>query len=455
MAVVDELVTEFKLKDDYSGAASKIAGATSRLAGSLPAAGTAALAVAAGFTAAGAGVLGLANRSINAAADQEILAKSLKVVTGDAQRAAEVFEFVKQQALPSAFFGTRELGNAAKALETFRLKTEDFLPVANTMASLFGQNEESLMSFVYALGRIKAGSFGEGFERLREMGITREMLEKRGLTFSKSNQFEGTSDQALKAIRQTVMEEFGTLDEEMSSSWAASMATLGDLSEQSFARIGASLIEQLLPQAQAFGEEWVKILDSGAFETLGTALADLLSIDVDSTSLGSGMKNLLASITSVLQVMEAYGDWWGGNFNKVRDALYWFATGDEYKGDTSNLTSENLKAMESAAGVNQLKKDLAEQRKKKAEELKKAAGLDTGETPAQVSPVLNKLQQIVQNTEPLKDMRNAMFGGGELARQGISPITLNAPMTPRSRRLAVAIADAGFGGSLAAMRVSG
>ncbi len=271
---VDTLITKYVLDDQYSAKAGKVQASTGSLGGAFGGASAAAGMLATGVSIAGAAAVALGLRASQTAAGFEVLQKSIETVTGSAARAQQVFDFVQKQAGPSAFFGVKELGEASKLLETFKLKTEEFLPLANTMASLFGQNAESLNSFVMALGRIKAGSFGEGFERLREMGVTRPMLEAQGAKFGANGQFQGTTDAALKAIKAAIEKNFGGLDAAMSNTFQAQLATAGDLVEQAFAQVGKGINEGTLPLLQQFNKGLGDLVNNGYLLQFGQMLSD-------------------------------------------------------------------------------------------------------------------------------------------------------------------------------------
>jgi hypothetical protein len=274
---VDTLITKYVLDDSgYVGKASRVQSATGSMGSSFGAASSAAGILASGVTIAGAAVVALGMRASKTAANYEVLRKGIETVTGSASRAQQVFDFAQAQAGPSAFFDTGQLARGAQLLETFKLKTEEFLPLANTMASLFGQNEESLNGFIMALGRIKAGSFGEGFERLREMGVTRPMLEQQGAKFGANGQFQGTTDAALKAIEAAIKKNFGGLDAAMGQTFQAQIATSGDLVEQAFGQLGKGINEALIPSLKGFNDQLQKFVADGSAEKAGNEFADLL-----------------------------------------------------------------------------------------------------------------------------------------------------------------------------------
>lgn len=394
---VDTLVTKYVLDDQYSAKAGAIQNATGGLSASFM--GAAQI----GGTILGAGLLAAGQRAITTAAGFEVLEQSLLAVTGSMTRAKEVFSFVQQQAGPSAFFGVKELGEAAKLLEAFKLKTEEFLPLGNTMASLFGQNAESLNSFVMALGRIKAGSFGEGFERLREMGVTRPMLEAQGAQFNGQGQFQGTTDAALQAIKKAIEKNFGGLDAAMQGTFQAQLATAGDTVEQAFGKVGKGINEALLPNLKSFNAELGKFVADGRAEKMGEEFATLME---SLKSFGEGIRNLL-SMNPTVQFAEGFGGWLAKRVFK-----------------TSNAKADALNA-----ATDEMQKDPTF--KKYMDSLGTNAEAFAGDTPESVAPSPTVRQntvflgEIASNTRDMASSLHKMAFGAGASAAGVTTSELS------------------------------
>ena len=92
--------------------------------------------------------VGLAKSAIDAYVEFDTLTRTLNAVTGSAERTAQIMDFIKNLAIPSVF-SQMQLGEGAKLLEAFRLNTERFLPVAEKLATVFGdKSSESLEMFI-------------------------------------------------------------------------------------------------------------------------------------------------------------------------------------------------------------------------------------------------------------------------------------------------------------------
>jgi hypothetical protein len=246
-----------------AGGIGRIGGALARIGSSL--AGLVGLG-------AGGGLVGLAVGAAKAAAEFDVLTRSLAVTTGSMEEARRIMAFAEELAGPSAFFDTEQLARAATLMSTFNLEVTRFLPIASTMASLLGQNEESLMAFAGALGRIRAGQFGEGFEALRRFGLGREALETYGgARFTASGQFAGTPEEALAAIEKTVKARFGELDRTMQSSPMARWTSLLDALARAMRRIGAGILEAVVPAISTMEKTLSAIVASGALDRVAEA----------------------------------------------------------------------------------------------------------------------------------------------------------------------------------------
>lgn len=225
----------------------------------------------------GGSLLAIGKSATDQAISFDTLSRSLTAVTKSGQRAKEVLNFADDLALPS-IFESKVLADAALQLEAFGLKTERFLPVAEKLGTIFGGNTESLMQFVRALGFIKGKRFGEGFEALASAGISREDLSNGfGLQFSKSGEFQGDVEQALTAVEAIVKQRFGRLSEELASSPAAAIASLGDVGSRILRSTGDSILKVMVPALNLVSGRLSEIARSGAIKDVTDELAALFS----------------------------------------------------------------------------------------------------------------------------------------------------------------------------------
>lgn len=316
MAIADTLVTRYTMDEsDYKRGASGVTSATSSMIGQFQLG----IGLAKGFAtaiAAGVGaVVAGAGMAVKSASDWEVLNAQLAVVTGSFERAAEISKFADQLALPSAFFDTAQLAETAKLLETMQLQTERYLPIVSTMASLFGASTESLMGFASALGRIKAGSFGEGFERMREFGIAAKDLAAEGVTF-KNGQFQlldgedavAGADRALAAVEAVVKKRFGNMDAIMGDTMSARFATLGETISKAFRIAGESLNKQLKGPFDSFVTGFSNFVQGPQFKELADKFTSIVNFDAIKSSAISFFAGIVAGFMQLPKMIKGVQD---------------------------------------------------------------------------------------------------------------------------------------------------
>jgi phage-related protein len=125
-------------------------------------------------------------------------------------------------------FESQEIIDAGKKLVSFGVDAKDVKSILTDLGDTAATMEVSITDVAGAFGRLKAGDFGEAFERFRDFGISREMLEGQGLKFDKSGQFKGSVDEAMNAVRAVMKDKFGGTMDKLSDSVSGKLATLGD-----------------------------------------------------------------------------------------------------------------------------------------------------------------------------------------------------------------------------------
>jgi hypothetical protein len=270
--------------------------------------------------------VGLAKSAIDAYVEFDTLTRTLNAVTGSAERTAQIMDFIKNLAIPSVF-SQMQLGEGAKLLEAFRLNTERFLPVAEKLATVFGdKSSESLEMFIRGLGKLKTGEFGEAFQLFKSGGLSPEDLIAKGLKFSKSNEYLGDAKTALAAIEQLVNEKYGKLSKEMATSPAAAFASLGDQAEQALIQIGRVLTINLLPVMVKFSSVVEKMVNDGGFTKITNMFIKLL----DTQNLGDKFIDTVLTLYVTMQnlpsIMATVKYSFLSTFNQMRESLINFAS---------------------------------------------------------------------------------------------------------------------------------
>lgn len=125
---------------------------------------------------------------------------------------------------PFEFMGVKD---AAIALEAVGINAEKALPWIGDLASV-RPDAGGIEEVARAIARLQSGDFGESFERLRDFGISRKMLEGEGLKFDKSGSYKGSAEQAVKAVRGIVEREYGGMADKQSKTLGGMMSTMKD-----------------------------------------------------------------------------------------------------------------------------------------------------------------------------------------------------------------------------------
>jgi hypothetical protein len=420
------------------GASKNLKGTLSSLGGNLGVIGQAAAVVAATVGAVVIPMVAGGKKAVETAIQFDTLSRSLTAIVGSGARASQVLGFVDKLAAPS-IFDTATLGEAAKLLEAFGLKTERFLPIAEKLGTVFGGNAESLNSFVSALGYIRSGRFGEGFESLARGGVSREALTAKGLSFDKGGSFKGTVEQALTAVEAVVNEKFGKLAEEMASGPAAKLASLGDAFNRAMRQIGVPLVERLLPfveriaaalgnlgEANVFGDAISGFLSGlGAVQTSTLDVEDsLLRLAAGfvgfGTFLGNFFEGMMMTIKTVLST-SLIGRLVMGLFNGEGGSV-----GNFFRDAYGITAAENF--------YNSAKQKMARPAGKPSESIVDSIATNIESNASGTSP-LNAIAEntkiTAENTQKLADIQDKVLGGGSLGGRGLSRQELSDIQTGR------------------------
>ena len=198
---------------------------------------------------------GVSLSSIRQAASMQREMASLEALTGSAEGARRAFEYFDQRAGKS-IFNLTEIVEAGKLMTAYGLSTQKYLPVAEDLAA--GMNKR-LEETTRIFGRLRAGDFGEAFEALRDVGISRSDLEGQGLVFDKSNSYKGSVDDALAAVERIVQKRFGGISEKLATTTLeGSVSQLQD----SWGRLSRDIGGSQLPAATNFINGLTKSVDS-------------------------------------------------------------------------------------------------------------------------------------------------------------------------------------------------
>ncbi len=141
-----------------------------------------------------------AKSAISASVAYETASKSFESMLGSKQKADEMMRWSKEFAKTTPFQWP-EVIEGARLQTAFGLDPREYLKIAGDISSAMGQGAEGALRVSEALGRIKAGQFGEAFEQLRRFGIGQERLRNAGVKFTKGGSPIGSSQGVLDAIK--------------------------------------------------------------------------------------------------------------------------------------------------------------------------------------------------------------------------------------------------------------
>lgn len=247
MPIVDQLITEYVLSDKYTDKAKRIAEETDKLSRKIDTASNALLASGVAMSAFGTG-------SIKASGNMERELKALEALTGSAEGAQKAFRYLDDRAGKS-IFNLTELVEGGKLMTAFGLDTQKYLPLADDLAA--GLNKR-LEDTVTVFGRLKSGDFGEAFERLRDFGISRSLLEAQGLKFDKGGQYIGSVETAMNGVEAIIKKRFNGLSQKLATeTFSGATSNLGDAWERFERKIG----DTQLPVATGALRELTSLID--------------------------------------------------------------------------------------------------------------------------------------------------------------------------------------------------
>lgn len=163
---------------------------------------------------------------------------------------------------------------AGKQLLAFGFNAKDVIPILTDVGDLAAGMGKDLGEVADAMGRLKAGQFGEAFEAFRRFGISLEALQAKGLKFDGGGSFQGSAQQAMDAIREIIRERFGGAMDDLSRSSAGLFSTLKGNFDALFREFGGPLNEAIKPALEA-GVQWLADMTPAARQ-LGESFADAL-----------------------------------------------------------------------------------------------------------------------------------------------------------------------------------
>jgi hypothetical protein len=205
---------------------------------------------------------------ITLAADMEALETSFQALlkSGDAAKSMVKDLMAFADATP---FDPVPVAQTGKQLLAFGFAAKQVKPLLKDIGDLAAAMEKPIEEVGGAFGRLKAGQFGEAFERFRSFGISMQDLTGAGLEFDKSGSFQGSAEQAMEAIRKIIQQKFGGGMDALSRTAKGLFSTLmgyWDALQRAFGKpimqslkpaitAATDLLKQWTPMAEDFGKK--------------------------------------------------------------------------------------------------------------------------------------------------------------------------------------------------------
>lgn len=223
----------------------------------------------------------------------ESLKVQYKVIIGDQEKANRIFQETVDFSANTPF-QLDEVARARKVLLAFGLESQEDLRLVGDAAAGTGTKIDEL---AVTMGRLKAGAFGEAFQRLRETGIaTPKMLMEVGLVFDKQGSFKGSAEKAVAGVQEIIRRKFGGMMDEMSRTWQGVTSNLIDNWNIFKGALTAGIFEKLKPQMLELSNWLKQAVDSGKVKEIGNKLADWTQKAIDFGKAIARNKDLIVNL---------------------------------------------------------------------------------------------------------------------------------------------------------------
>lgn len=192
----------------------------------------------------------LGSQLISTNAQMQMFTQSFTVLTGSAQEAGEIIEWVKEQAKATPF-DVPGLIQASQMLMTWGLDLKEWFTVVGDVAAGM---QRPISQVVNAVGTLATGQTGEAVRRFRDLGIN--LRESEALSFDARGALITPLEEAIPIVKQIMEEKFGGMMQAQSKTWSGVMSNLADTWQQVVQVMGEPLFEELNKQLVNF-EAWI------------------------------------------------------------------------------------------------------------------------------------------------------------------------------------------------------
>lgn len=246
----------------------------------------------------------LGSQLISTNAQMQMFTQSFTVLTGSAEEAGQIIEWVKEQAKATPF-DVPGLIQASQMLMTWGLDLKEWFTVVGDVAAGM---QRPISQVVNAVGTLATGQTGEAVRRFRDLGIN--LRESEALTFDARGALITPLEEAIPIVKQIMEERFGGMMAAQSKTWSGVMSNIGDTWQQLIQTTGEPLFEGLnaiLVDLEAWiSENQDALMDfaRGFGQVLGDALTTLVQVVEQLASI----IQFLAQIPGLLEGSPIIGD---------------------------------------------------------------------------------------------------------------------------------------------------
>lgn len=210
-----------------------------------------------------AGASALLKSSISKAADMEALETSFRALLKNGASAKAMVQDLMEFADLTPFDPV-PVAATGKQLLAFGFAAKQVKPLLKDIGDLAAAMEKPIDEVGGAFGRLKAGQFGEAFERLRSFGISMQDLLGAGLTFDSSGSFQGSAETAIEAVRQIIRRKFGGGMEDLAGTFKGVFSTFSgywDSLQRTFGHPVIASLKPLLADATEMLKSWTPLAE--------------------------------------------------------------------------------------------------------------------------------------------------------------------------------------------------
>lgn len=197
----------------------------------------------------------------------ETLQQSMEVTLQSSARAEETIRRLRSYAALTPY-EELEVYQAGEMLASNRMEVDRWIRVAGDLASAKRSAGVQLLDVVRVLTRINSGDFGKAMIRLRQMGISIQDLKSKGLEFTKSNTFLGTTDDMLGALESIIEERYGGLTLALGKTMEGLISTIKDYILQFGIEMGQESFDELKDFLTSFKAQLQEFRDSETFKEI-------------------------------------------------------------------------------------------------------------------------------------------------------------------------------------------